>query len=90
MRALAIARASGRRVLRDRVSVFFLIVLPIVVIVIVGAVAQGFNTFRVGVVNLDGAPASRQLVAELVTPRDWRSSRIPTSARSKGRWDVRR
>ena len=54
MRALAIARASGRRVLRDRVALFFLIVLPIVVIVIVGAVAQGFNTFRVGVVDLDG------------------------------------
>ena len=65
MRALAIARASGRRVLRDRVSLFFLIVLPIVVIVIVGAVAQGFNTFRVGVLDLDGTQASRQLVAEL-------------------------
>jgi ABC-2 type transport system permease protein len=65
MRALAIARASGRRLVRDRVSLFFLIVLPIVVIVIVGAVAQGFNTFRVGVVNLDHSPASRQLVAEL-------------------------
>jgi ABC-2 type transport system permease protein len=64
MRALAIARASGRRLVRDRVSLFFLIVLPIVVIVIVGAVAQGFNTFRVGVVNLDHSPASRQLVAE--------------------------
>ena len=38
MRALAIARASGRRVLRDRTALFFLIVLPIVLIVIVGAV----------------------------------------------------
>lgn len=65
MRALAIARASGRRVLRDRVALFFLIILPIVVIVVVGAVAQGFNTFRVGVVDLDGTQASRQLVAEL-------------------------
>ena len=65
MRALAIARASGRRVRRDRVALFFLIILPIVVIVVVGAVAQGFNTFRVGVVDLDGTYASRQLVAEL-------------------------
>ena len=65
MRALAIARASGRRVLRDRVALFFLIILPIVVIVVVGAIAQGFNTFRVGVVDLDGTQASRQLVAEL-------------------------
>jgi ABC-2 type transport system permease protein len=52
-------------VLRDRVALFFLIVLPIIVIVIVGAVAQGFNTFRVGVVDLDGTQAGRQLVAEL-------------------------
>ena len=51
--------------MRDRVSLFFLIVLPIVVIVIAGAVAQGFNTFRVGVVNLDSTRASRQLVAAL-------------------------
>ena len=65
MRALAIARASGRRVLRDRVALFFLIILPVVVIVVVGAVAQGFNTFRVGVVDLDATLASRQLVAEL-------------------------
>ena len=41
------------------------LVLPIVVIVIVGAVAQGFNTSRVGVVNLDKTPAGRQLVAVL-------------------------
>jgi ABC-2 type transport system permease protein len=65
VRAVAIARASGRRLLRDHVALFFLIVLPIVVIVIVGAVAQGFNTFRVGVVDLDGTQASRQLLAEL-------------------------
>jgi ABC-2 type transport system permease protein len=65
VRALAIARASARRVLRDRVALFFLIILPIVVIVIVGAVAQGFNTFRVGVLDLDATVASRQLVAEL-------------------------
>jgi len=72
MRALAIARASGRRVLRDRVALFFLIILPIVVIVVVGAIAQGFNTFRVGVVDLDGTQASRQLVPSSATPRGWR------------------
>lgn len=65
MRVLAIARASALRVLRDRVSLFFLLVLPIIVIVIVGAVAQGFNTFHVGVINLDQTSASRQLVASL-------------------------
>ncbi len=57
---LAIARAAALRILRDRIAVFFLVVLPIVVIVVVGAVVGGFNQFRVGVVTLDrGAIASR-------------------------------
>jgi ABC-2 type transport system permease protein len=65
MTALAIARASARRVLRDRLALFFLIILPVVLIVVIGAVSHGFNSFRVGVVDLDSTPASRQLVESL-------------------------
>lgn len=65
MRTLAIATASGRRLLRDKRALFFTIVLPIVLIVLVGAVAQGFNTFKIGIVDLDRSPASHQLVADL-------------------------
>jgi ABC-2 type transport system permease protein len=65
MRTLGIAQASGRRLLRDRRALFFTIVLPIVLILVVGAVARGFNTFQVGVVDLDGSQASHQLVVDL-------------------------
>jgi ABC-2 type transport system permease protein len=65
MKTLAIAQASGRRLLRDKRALFFMIVLPIVLIIVVGAVAQGFNTFKVGTVDLDRSQASHQLVLDL-------------------------
>lgn len=65
MKLLAIARASIQRLIRDRTALFFLIVLPIVIIVIVGAVARGFNTFRVGVLDLGPTASGRALVEEL-------------------------
>lgn len=65
MRTLAIAQASGRRLLRDKRALFFTIVLPIVLILVVGAVAKGFNTFKIGIVDLDRSQASRQLVTDL-------------------------
>ena len=65
MRTLAIAQASARRLLRDKRALFFTIVLPIILIIVVGAVARGFNTFKVGIVDLDRSQASHQLVADL-------------------------
>jgi ABC-2 type transport system permease protein len=65
MKTLAIAQASGRRLLRDKRALFFTIVLPIVLILLVGAVVRGFNTFRVGLVDLDRTAASHQLVLDL-------------------------
>lgn len=65
MKTLAIAQASGRRLLRDKRALFFTLVLPIVLILVVGAVARGFNTFKVGVVDLDHSTSSHQLVVEL-------------------------
>ncbi|MGH9021021.1 MAG: ABC transporter permease [Acidimicrobiales bacterium] len=65
MRAIAIARASIRRVTRDRTSLFFLIVLPVIVIVIVGATARGFTTFKVGVDAVGADAQGRELVSAL-------------------------
>jgi linearmycin/streptolysin S transport system permease protein len=65
MRTLAIAQASGRRLLRDKRALFFTIVLPIVLILVVGAVARGFNTFKIGIVDLDRSRASHQLLVDL-------------------------
>lgn len=65
MTVVAIAGNRARRILRDRISLFFLIVLPILVIVIVGAIVGGFSKFGVGVVDLDHAPLTNSLVADL-------------------------
>jgi len=65
MTVLAIAGSRARRILRDRISLFFLVVLPILVIVIVGAIVGGFGKFRVGVVDLDKGPLTAALVDQL-------------------------
>ena len=65
MKAIAIARASLRRIVRDRTSLFFLLVLPIIVIIIVGATVRGFSTFRVGVESANNGRAGQEIVAAL-------------------------
>ncbi len=65
MMFLAIARVRARSIVRDRIALFFLIVLPILVIVIVGAIVGGLGQFRVGVVDLDRGPLSSALVNDL-------------------------
>ena len=62
---IAIAAASLRRIGRDRTALFFMIVLPVVVILIVGASERGFATFRVGVVDLGAGVAGHRLTAAL-------------------------
>ena len=78
MRTLAIAQASGRRLLRDKRALFFTIVLPIVLILVVGAVARGFNTFKVGIVDLDRSQASHQLVVDLAHASGISTASYPT------------
>lgn len=63
--ALAVAGATVRRMLRDRTSLFFAFLLPVAVIVIIGATVTGFGQFRVGVVESGSGPLSRELVTEL-------------------------
>ena len=63
--ALAIARTSVRRVTRDRTALFFLVVLPVLVILIIGFTVRGFSTFRVGVVDLGAGAAGRDVTAAL-------------------------
>lgn len=65
MNAFVIAATSLRRYLRDRTALFFVVVLPVVVIVIVGATATGFDRFRVAVVDEDGGPLAVHVVAAL-------------------------
>jgi len=60
--ALAIAEVNVRRLLRDRTSTFFVFVLPIVLIVVLGAVFGGRVAPRMGIVAADSGALGTELV----------------------------
>lgn len=64
MSALAIARVELRRFLRDRSNVFFVFVLPLLLVAFIGAQFAGGGGVQLGLVGPDDA-ASRDLVADL-------------------------
>ncbi len=89
MRSLAIARASLRRIVRDRTALFFLLVLPVFVILIIGASVRGFTVFKVGVVNEGAGPIGQQLTTALRQSPDlnvhvYPDSRAATKAVARG------
>jgi len=63
---VAIARTDLARLVRDPVALFFIVVLPVVIMLLIGATfgAQGQRT-TVGVVDLDHSAASAELTAAL-------------------------
>jgi len=65
MTALAVTAVSLRRLLRDRTALFFLVLLPIVVILVIGATVNNAGELRVGLVSADPGPLAAELVAEL-------------------------
>ncbi len=78
MTVLAIARASLTRLVRDRTALFFLVVLPVLVIVLVGATVRGFSTWKVGVVDEGAGAAGQRLVAALDRSPDLAVDHYPT------------
>lgn len=65
---IAVAWTELVRILRDRTGLFFIVVLPILVIVVIGSsVGSATSTAKVGVLDLDGTAASASLIAELAT-----------------------
>ena len=62
MNALAIAEVSVRRLLRDRTSTFFVFVLPIVLIVVLGTVYGGRIAPRMGIVAVESGALGAELV----------------------------
>lgn len=62
---LAIAGVDLRRLARDRTALFFIVVLPIVVIIIIGVTFGATAEVPVGVVDQDGSALSRDLVERL-------------------------
>jgi ABC-2 type transport system permease protein len=70
-----IARLYLRHIARDRTALFFVVVLPVVVILILGVTIGGFSTFRVGLLDESSGPLSAGLVSNI---RDARSLRVTT------------
>jgi ABC-2 type transport system permease protein len=62
---VGLSAAALRRISRDRVSLFFMIVLPVVVILVVGASAGGFDTFDVAVVDQGSGALGARLTRDL-------------------------
>ena len=62
MNALAIAEVNVRRLLRDRTSTFFIFVLPIVLIVVLGTVFGGRVAPRMGIVAVESGTLGAELV----------------------------
>jgi ABC-2 type transport system permease protein len=67
MKALEIARVSILRTFRDRMGLFFIVVLPMILVIVLGMTYGGMNAARVGISDQDGSPLSAALVDDLRT-----------------------
>lgn len=76
--ALALAAAELRRVTRDRTFLFFLVVLPVLVILLVGVTTAGITSIRVAVVQAESGPLADQLVQDLETTPALETHRFST------------
>jgi len=65
MKALTIARVNMVRSFRDRMSLFFTLVLPMILIVVLGMTYGGMSAARIGVADLDGSPLAAELTSAL-------------------------
>ena len=65
MKALAIAGTDLRRLFRFRLNVFFLFVLPMLIILLLGSAFGGSDRARIGVVGGSGGPLARSLSGAL-------------------------
>jgi ABC-2 type transport system permease protein len=63
--ALVIARATIRRTARDRTGLFFMIVLPVLIIVVIGSTVRGGDRFPIGVVDQGSGELGAALVEDL-------------------------
>lgn len=65
MKALAIASNDLRRLLRWRANIFFLFVLPMLIILLLGAAFGGSQKARFGILQSDRKPLAQQLATAL-------------------------
>lgn len=69
---LAITRVNLIRASRDRLALFFILVLPIILIIVLGMTYGGQGSARIGVVDEDGGPFAIQLTDSIATSEDLR------------------
>lgn len=79
MKVLTIALLSLKRILRDRIALFFILLLPTMIIgligfAIFGAAGSGVNSAQVGVLGGKSGPLARELVASIGGSDDVRIS----------------
>jgi ABC-2 type transport system permease protein len=65
VKAIVIATTELRRLLRWRANVFFLFLLPMLIILLLGAAFGGADRARIGVVGGSGSPLARAFIADL-------------------------
>ncbi|MET9295829.1 ABC transporter permease [Streptomyces sp. NPDC003077] len=63
--ALAVTRATLTRMVRDRTSLFFVLLLPIAIIIVIGATVTDFDRFRVGIVPAHSGTIAAELAGVL-------------------------
>ncbi|MFE9650657.1 ABC transporter permease [Streptomyces sp. NPDC006365] len=81
MTALAVTRATLTRVLRDRTALFFMVLLPVAIIVVIGVTVSGFDQFRIGLVPAAQAgPVARELTSDLKDAPGLRTRTYDTAA----------
>ncbi|MHB1473400.1 MAG: ABC transporter permease [Dermatophilaceae bacterium] len=80
MTALALAAAELKRVTRDRTFLFFLVLLPILVILLVGVTTATSSSIRVGLVPGRSTPLATQLVNDLEADPALTTQRYSTRA----------
>lgn len=67
MSMLAIAQVNLVRLLRDRLSLFFIFLLPVILIIVLGIMYGGRTAPRLGIVSVDSGQLGTDLVTDLRT-----------------------
>lgn len=70
MKILAIVRVNLVRASRDRTALFFSVLLPLILILVLGLTYGSGNSARIGLVDADGGPLAARLVADLGASSD--------------------
>ena len=67
MKALEIARVSILRTFRDRMGLFFIVILPMILVIVLGLTYGGMSAARVGIADQDHSSLSAALIGDLQT-----------------------